>query len=1075
MVPRWGSAALAAVIVLFATLVAGAAEPTRRAFLRLDVDQHIAQIRRLAVDRAETTVVTASDDKTLRVWSAATGELQGVMRVPIDDGWEGTLYAVAVAPDGRTAVAAGNTAFTWDGLGALYVFDLEKRTIRGRLPKQPDVVNHLAYSPDGRFVAVAYGGTAGIRVLDAATFGFVAEDTRYEGLVTSLAFDGQGRLATVAFDGTLRLYAAESFALAAKAKLASKQPTSVAFARDGSRIAVGYGDKRTVDVLSGSDLKALGTPSLDGLDKGFPRTVAWVAGPGGDELVAAGTLTRETGRFAVRRWTERGPVDTVLAADAVNHFVPLADGGFLYATAEPSWGRVDAAGAVAYRRERVTADFRDAQDGRLAVSPDGLTVAFRPDRDGGTAYGFTLLDRELTAVAVSGPVNAAVREAEQVPTPDADAKTLKLENWRNRPDPKLGKKALTLGVGELARSVALLPDGKRFVLGAEHTLRLFDGTGKELRQVELPAAAWSVVAPRRSPFVVAALADGSIRWYDVGGRRAPLAEVLAFFPHRDGRRWVLWTPEGFFDYAQDGGSQFVGFHQNTGVRSVRWMEFARAARVFNASDLVVAKLDPANDPLLRERLDRIGDIGDLMARRPEVRLVEFCTPPAAAEGPTRGLQLGQGAAAPSPPPAPTCTPVLASATRGLSRRPAVAAAADTGGATAPDGQVVPAGIDRVVLRFAIKSPDGHGGIQVRRNERNATDERVTRGLSRQPRAPQPGVTAAGGGSGGGSGLPPPSVTLAADEELHEAVVPLDVGANRIEVHVFEKAGNASQPSNPLVLQRPAPAERPAEPRRLLLFVAGINAYGGDITPLNYARSDAAAFAEMVKANLPEGYDRAASLAAAVELYDDKATKAAIRDGLATLRSIARPQDVVVVYLAGHGEMRAVAPGDPKEGYFFIAADTTALDDDAIRATGLSSAEIVEALSNLATREVLIVLDTCHAGKAIQDGVRKAGEEIGRPSVWAGSTSTQKAIDGFDRTGHGLFYHSIERGLLARASVSDENLIFHAALGAHLKVDVPELSRKIGVVQKPFIYDPADEDREPFALIRRPPAAAGPKP
>ena len=58
---------------------------------------------------------------------------------------------------------------------------------------------------------------------------------------------------------------------------------------------------------------------------------------------------------------------------------------------------------------------------------------------------------------------------------------------------------------------------------------------------------------------VAAFGDGTIRWY----RLRDGMELLAFFPHRDQKRWVLWTPSGYYD-ASPGADELIGWHVNRG-------------------------------------------------------------------------------------------------------------------------------------------------------------------------------------------------------------------------------------------------------------------------------------------------------------------------------------------------------------------------------------------------------------------------------------------------------------------------------------------------------------------------------
>jgi hypothetical protein len=63
--------------------------------------------------------------------------------------------------------------------------------------------------------------------------------------------------------------------------------------------------------------------------------------------------------------------------------------------------------------------------------------------------------------------------------------------------------------------------------------------------------------------IVSACADGTIRWYRVSDGR----ELLALFIHPDGRRWVMWTPQGYYD-ASLGADELIGWHINHGYDRV---------------------------------------------------------------------------------------------------------------------------------------------------------------------------------------------------------------------------------------------------------------------------------------------------------------------------------------------------------------------------------------------------------------------------------------------------------------------------------------------------------------------------
>ncbi|MGB1548630.1 MAG: caspase family protein, partial [Alphaproteobacteria bacterium] len=108
-------------------------------------------------------------------------------------------------------------------------------------------------------------------------------------------------------------------------------------------------------------------------------------------------------------------------------------------------------------------------------------------------------------------------------------------------------------------SLAILPDGQSFLLGTRWRLRYFDKQGREIWNVQPPEQVWAANVARQGKLGILALGDGTIRWY----RLSDGEELLAFFPHRDGKRWVAWTPSGYY-MASAGGDTLIGWHVNRG-------------------------------------------------------------------------------------------------------------------------------------------------------------------------------------------------------------------------------------------------------------------------------------------------------------------------------------------------------------------------------------------------------------------------------------------------------------------------------------------------------------------------------
>lgn len=538
---------LAALVILKSAIAQGEQTPSVQPVLRLETGMHTAPIRAAAVDAGGQVLATASFDKTLRLWSLATGEQLRVLRPAIGSGSEGELFAVAVSPDGKLVIAGGWTGFEWERANSLYVFEVTTGQLVRRIGGLPQVINRLAWSPDGRYVAAGLAGANGIRVFDTRDWQEVAADSSYTGPVYGLSFEASGKLAAAAFDGAVRLYGAD-LRLIAKVKAPSgAHPYSVAFSPDGGMLAVGYGDTLNVDVLAVPDLRRIATADVAGLAGGSLSQVAWTRD---GALLAGGAYWSEAAGSPIFFWAEAGRSKRVplAAADGtVMGIVPLPDGGFVYVTADPSFGRYTGRLSRVLDRRSAIVDFRGQLD-RLRVSADGERVAFGTQKGGGSPAWFDVDANRLALENAPGELRPP------------DAASLPVRDWQNTTAPKLANIVLALEKNETSRSLAVAPGRQSFVLGTEWYLRRFGNRGELSWAVPLPGAAWAVNISGDGRLAVAALADGTIRWYRYSDGRP----LLALFMDRDGHRWVMWTPEGPYD-ASPGGESLIGWHVNRGL------------------------------------------------------------------------------------------------------------------------------------------------------------------------------------------------------------------------------------------------------------------------------------------------------------------------------------------------------------------------------------------------------------------------------------------------------------------------------------------------------------------------------
>ena len=578
-----------------------AADPTPQPQPRLETGKHTAPINRIATDADGRWAVTASGDKTARVWEVASGRQVAVLRPPQDVGNEGKLYAVALSPDGAIVAVGGWTGVDWDGQAAIYNFDRASGHLLRRLPGLPEVIKHLAFSPDGRWLAASLGGKYGVRLFDARSGVETVSDAEYHDSSYSAHFSPDGRrLLTTSDDGQVRLHSVEEGKLGPPKRVrpgGGKEPFAARFSPDGRFIAVGFHDGTVVQVLDAETLAEVARPAIAGVDNGNLVSVAWSAD--GRYLLAGGGWGAG-GKRMVRRW----PVgewsryeDLPLASNTVMDLVPLPSGGVLFAAYDPAWGVIDPAFRVRQRQDGQIADLSGPD--QLRLSADARRVRFGYRWPGEDPRSFDVAGRSLGAEV---PELAAARTA---------APGLDIRNWQDNTNPTLNGQALKLDPFEISRSLAIAHDGQRFVLGTDFFwLRLFDRSGNELWKRPGPGVAWAVNWSADGRFVVAGYADGTIRWH----RPSDGVEVLALFPHADRKRWIAWTPEGFYAASGPDAEELMGYHLNRGKE--REGEFISARQLrehFYQPGLISRRLDTDGDALVAEAVKKLGDVQQQLA------------------------------------------------------------------------------------------------------------------------------------------------------------------------------------------------------------------------------------------------------------------------------------------------------------------------------------------------------------------------------------------------------------------------------------------------------------------------------
>lgn len=515
-------------------------------YLTIEPGAHNATIRNVAVDRAGRYVVTGSDDKSLRIWSATDGRLLQTIRVPAGPGDTGKLFTVAISPDGAVIAAGGYTGTPASGGYSLYLFDRASGALIHRFANLPNPITDLQFSSDGLRLIATLSNIFGVRLYDVTRRLEIAADTPYGDSSFQASVAADGRIVTTSQDGNVRLYAPDLRLLKTLTVTNGKEPYGIAISPDGGQIALSYYKTNEVDILDARTLDRLYSADTSKISRGKLFSITWSAD--GSSLIAGGTAANDQGVGFLRIWSKRGRGsfrDLKIANSTILDIEPFADGRIAVVTGEPMVLMLDANAAP---RWIVKPPILDVRLARLSLSRDGMKAEFNTL---GSSRRLRF-DARARSLLTDAPGDA------ELVTPQSEG--LAIANWQDEFTLTLSGKPIALLANERSRALSVAPGKGSFVLGAEYTLRRYRADGALMWQSAGPGVAWAVNQSGDGRIAVAAYGDGTIRWYNL----ADGVEQLALFVHADGERWVAWTPKGYYT-ASPGGEDLIRWVVNRGL------------------------------------------------------------------------------------------------------------------------------------------------------------------------------------------------------------------------------------------------------------------------------------------------------------------------------------------------------------------------------------------------------------------------------------------------------------------------------------------------------------------------------
>jgi len=1081
-------------------LLAGLAAQAQE-HVRLMPQLGLGEVTSVALSPDGRFVLTGGYDNTAQLWDIETGkELQRFA------GHDEHVYSVAFSPDGRSVLtASGDQATLWDVATGRQILSFEGHT---------DVITSVAFSPDGRYVITgSIDGRA--RLWDAATGQQIRSFEGHTNSVRSVAFSPDGRsVLTGSDDKTARLWDAATGTQLRSFAGHTEEVTSVAFSPDGCFVLTGSADKtaRLWDADTGHQIRSFAgrTSSVTSVafspDGRYVLTTSheatlWDAATGQKirSLVLGDSVVFSLGgRFVFAESPDRTRrLWDAVTGQQICSFVGHTDA--VLSVAFSLDGRYALTGSGSVRRLIMSSNDRTAwlwdlatgqqirsfaghtdEVNAVAFSPDGRSV-LTGSRDKTARLWDAATGQQIRSFEGHKDAVLAVafsRDGRSVLTGSRD-KTARL--W----DAATGQEIRVFaGHTDVVDSVAFSPDGRSVLTGSwDNTARLWDvATGQQIRSfVGHTSGVLSVAFSPDGRSVLTGSEDETARLWDA----ATSQQIRSFEGHTDTVLSVAFSPDGrsvlavssdgttqlwnaatgqqirFFTgdtsailsvaFSPDGRLVLTGsadtttrlWDADTGKQLATLLSFDKGGWAVTDSAGRYDSNDPENTPGLAWVTDsnRVIELKQLKDN--------YYTPNLLASimkgerlPEVKGLDL-----VPAPPEVAITSPYQ------------------------PEGK-------RLSLDIANEG-GGVGRLIVSVNDRKVM-------LLEHPVAQRMAGTT--------------SVTV----DLSAAT--LKPGENTIKVYAFD-AGNqirsheavatftVALTSKGVTLEADDSMAADYKPQFYGIVVGTSSFPGNRAMDLQYPAHDAESMMTGLEIGAGKlfGPENVHLRLLTTDAKDEtgQPTKANIVAAFADVTKKAKPTDVFLVYLSGHG----VNLHTEKDSYYYLTTDARSMDfasnPELRNVSTVSSAELTHWLGakGMPLKEVLI-LDTCAAGAANEELLKLVEKRDVSPDqrraveflkdatgtiILMGSAADKVSYEA-SKYGQGLLTYALLEGMKGR-SIEDGSRLNVSHWFQNASEDVTQLAQSIGGVQKPVIaapsgagfpvalLDPADQARIPLAAIK----------